>query len=394
MRIGMFSECYEPVQNGVTTSVRTLVEQLRALRHHVFVVAPHFSEHIDAGPFILRVPSVQTPLNRDYPFAYPWFPKLRRAIRRAAPDIVHSHNPFFVGMLAARVARRLDLPLVSTYHTLYNHYAHYLSFLPEPAIQTALRWWIPEYYNRCAQVIVPSAVAERSLRGYGVTAPVTAVPTAVPLPDPVLLTPEARLGARERWGIGPDDPLLLYVGRIAREKNLELVLAAFDAVWQRHPAARLLVVGGGPHLEECRVAAQGLAGGARVRFAGPVPHDELTPVYAAADVFVFGSTTETQGLVMAEARAAGTPCVVARGGGASETVRDGEDGFVVPPESTAFAQRVCWLLEDNRLRARFGENCLCSARGHTPDAMARRVLTVYDAALAARAKPVAPTAPR
>lgn len=377
MRIGMFSECYEPVRNGVTTSVHTLVQHLRRRGHHVILVAPHYASHRDQTPFVLRVPSLQTWINKDYPVAYPFYPRLRKQFGRLAPHIVHSHNPFFVGLLAARLAHQHGIPLVSTYHTLYSHYAHYLFFLPDAAVQGLLKWWIPDYYNRCAHVIVPSAVAEASLREYGVRSPITIVPTGVPLPDPALTNDEAKRAARAQWDIPDGCPLLLYVGRIAQEKNVELVLDAFSDCAAKWPDARLLVVGGGPHLDACRKHAASLQGAERIIFAGPMAHDELPPVYAAADLFVFASTTETQGLVMAEARAAGTPCIVARGGGASETITEGQDGLIVPPERDAFSAAIMSLLEaPSRLDA-MRRACRELAHRFTPEAMTDAIVGVY-----------------
>ena len=377
MRVAMFSECYEPVQNGVSTSVRELVRELRRRRHNVVVIAPHYADHLDEQPFILRVPSFQTRFNADYPLAYPWFPKLARSLDRIAPAVLHSHSPFFVGLLAARLARRHDLPLVSTYHTLYQHYAHYVFFLPDPAIQSLLDWWMPEYYNRCACVIAPSRIAADSLRGFGVRVPIEVIPTGVPIPPAAQRDESARSAARARWGIPLDAPLLLYVGRIAQEKNLELVLQSFACVADGDSAVRLLIVGAGPHLDACRTRAARLPCGERVVLAGPVPHDDLAPVYASADVFVFGSSTETQGLVVAEARAAGTPCVVVSEGGASETVRDGEDGLVVPAELAAFSGAIGRMLHDLPMRRAMSESCARNARDWAPASMAQRVSGVY-----------------
>lgn len=380
MRIGMFSECFEPVQNGVSVSVRTLVDELRARRHHVFIVAPHHPNHQNT-PFVLRVPSWVTPFNATYPVSYPFFPRLRRKLCQVGPNLLHSHQPFFLGLLAARLARQADIPLVSTYHTLYNHYGHYLFFLPDSARQTLLEWWLPEYYNRCACVIVPSRVAEKSLRRYGVRTRIEVIPTAVPIPPPNRVDEAARLSVREQWGIPPAAPLLLYVGRLAKEKNLELVFNAFAHLAPEFPEARLMVVGGGPSEEEYRKRASTMAPGERILFMGAMPRKEIDPIYAAADLFVFGSTTETQGLVVAEARAAGTPCVVVDEGGASENVRDGEDGLVVPHDLGAFTRAICALLRDKPRLHAMREACRRNALRYTPNAMAERVTEIYEWAL-------------
>jgi glycosyltransferase involved in cell wall biosynthesis len=177
------------------------------------------------------------------------------------------------------------------------------------------------------------------------------------------------------------------VGRIAREKNPELVMCAFSLVADEHRDARLLVVGGGPYLDECRERARHLRNGERIVFAGPIPHEELTPIYATADLFVFGSSTETQGLVIAEARAAGTPAVVVTGGGASETVRNGEDGLVVQPELGEFAEAIRFLLGDSERLKRFAAACRRNAAEFTPGAMTERIVGVYERARAGASQP-------
>jgi glycosyltransferase involved in cell wall biosynthesis len=394
MRIGVFSECYEPVQNGVTTSLRTLVDGLRHEGHHVFVVAPRYAGHIDPDPFVLRLPSLHTWFSKKYPIAAPWVFRLSGPALHLAPSLVHSHNPFFVGLVAARYARDAGVPLVATYHTLYSHYGHYLKFVPDAAVQGLLRWWMPAYYNRCAQVIVPSRVAGDSLLSYGVRAPITVLPTAVPLPDPAHLTAAARAAARARPGVPADARLLLYVGRAAREKNIELVLEAFARAAATSPNCHLAVVGAGPHLDALRQAAADMVATDRVHIVGAIPHDELPPVYACADLFVFSSVTETQGLVMAEARAAGTPCILVRGGGASETIIHGEDGLVVDQDACAFAEAVSRVLGDAEMHATMRAHCRRRALLHTPDAMTRRVIDVYVQALSVRRSNASAHTPR
>jgi glycosyltransferase involved in cell wall biosynthesis len=285
-----------------------------------------------------------------------------------------------LGLLAARIARDLNIPLVSTYHTLYDRYLHYLFFMPTTASNSLLHWWMPEYYNRCANVIVPSRVAEQSLREYGVSVRITVIPTGVALPPERALTPGCAQAARDRWSIPTDAPLLLYVGRVAREKNIELLIEAFSIVAEHHSHARLLLIGGGPYLDTCRRAALDAPYGDRIVFAGPLPRVEIDPAYAAADLFVFGSTTETQGLVVAEARAAGLPTIAVDAGGAAESIKDGEDGLIVPADPVAFATAVAELLADRpRLRS-MADACRTNARDYTPEAMADRVIDVYRSA--------------
>jgi 1,2-diacylglycerol 3-alpha-glucosyltransferase len=384
MRIGIFSESFEPVQNGVSTSVRTLIDELRAHHHRVVVVAPYYPDYVDDSPFILRVPSVRTPFNPNYPLSYPWFPNLRRNLTRIAPDILHSHTPFFLGLLASRIAKQDNIPLVSTYHTLYNHYGHYLVFLPPQAVEGLLEWWMPEYYNRCNHVIVPSKIAEQSLRQYKVETPVTVIPTAVPLPHEEDVSDQSRRKARERFKIPIDGKLLLYVGRIAQEKNIELAMESFQTVVQKHKDAYLLIIGGGPHYEACRKIVESFPDGDRIILAGPMIRAELDPFYAAADIFVFPSSTETQGLVIAEARAAGTPCVVVDEGGACETVVNEEDGIITKSDPEAFSKAILALLDDPSRMEGMRRKCLLNAQKYTPSSMGEKIIGIYEAVLEER----------
>ena len=381
MRVGIFSESYEPIQNGVAVSVRTLIDELRALHHHVVAIAPHYPDHTDGSPFVLRVPSMLTAMNADYPIPVPWFPRLKREIRKLHLDILHSQSPFFMGILAIRISRRYGIPHVTTYHTLYEQYLHYLFFMPGLVTQRMMDWWLPRFYNECACAIVPSRAAERNLRRYGVECRIEVIPTGVPLPPLESLGEETRNRVRRMHEIPVDAPLLLYVGRLAREKNVELVLDSFEDLALEFPEARLLIVGGGPHELALKSRAEAGDLNGRVQFTGPMPREDLDSVYAAADLLVFGSATETQGLVVGEARAAGTPAVVVDEGGASETVTDGVDGRVVPPNREAFASAIRALLKYDSVRLAMRDACLRSAPLYTPSAMAQRIVQVYDSVL-------------
>ncbi len=377
MRVAIFSESYEPVQNGVSTSVRTLIDELRIRHHKVTVVAPLYPEY-DDGPFVLRVPSFPAPLNIDYNLPYPWFPKLKKEFAKLDPDVIHTQSPWFLGMLGRRLAQQQNLPLVTTYHTLYNHYGHYLLVIPKPAVESLLEWWIPEYYNRCTCVIVPSKVASESLHNYGVQSRIEVIPTGVPLPNESQVNEQAKQALRYRFGIPPDVPLLLYAGRISQEKNLELVLHAFALVSADNPSSRLLIVGSGPYEDACKKIALQMVCGDKIIFAGPLQHDEMFACYAAADLFVFGSGTETQGLVIAESRATGTPAVVVNEGGAPENVQHGSDGIIVESDPYAFAAACNTILKSPSKLKSMTRACLQNAKQFTPEKMAEKVLEVYE----------------
>ena len=395
MRVGLFTESYDPIINGVSTSVKTLAAELAAAGHAPVVIAPRFPGFADetqsADPPVLRLPSLRTRLNPSNPFVVPpvvgWTPSLLRADndRRTALDLVHTQQPFGLGMHGRRYARRRGVPLVSTYHTLYDEYLHYFPFLPRPATRTLMARHLRRYYNDCDAVIVPSRAAGRVLERLGVTeTSLHVVPTGVPPPPAVM--PRAVEQARSAFDLPPDAPVLLFVGRLAREKSLDLLLRAFarlPADGASAPPPILLLAGSGPYLPACRRLVRDLGIEARVRFAGFLSRTQLAPVYAAATLFVFPSATDTQGVVLSEAQSHGLPCVVVNGGGAPEFVRDGVDALVVPPRDVAaFHAAAAVLLADPARRRAMGEAALTNPLRPTPAGMARQIIGVYEAALA------------
>ncbi|HLJ55620.1 MAG TPA: glycosyltransferase [Chthonomonadaceae bacterium] len=383
LRIGMFSESFHPVQNGVTTSVRTLIGELRKLGHHVWVFAPEHHDQPAHETNVVRFPSFVTQFNPEYPLVYPFLPRIRLAsqIERLKLDVIHTHSPFVLGLTGADLAIRRGIALVSTFHTLYNEYSHYVSFLPESFTQGILEAYLPWYYNRCAIVTAPSQVAADHLAKTGVDRPIEVVPTGIPIPDPESIDARKQDSVRDRLGVASGQAMLLYAGRLAPEKQIGWLIDTFACILDRAPDAILAIAGGGPMADELADHARATGVARSVRFLGPVPRAEMDPIYAAADVFVFPSPSETQGLVIGEARAAGTPAVVVDAGGGPETVRDGIDGFRVPEgDKAAFASRVLELLNNRELLAQVSARARETARDQSPERMSQRMLEIYERA--------------
>lgn len=377
-RIGMFSESFHPVQNGVSTSVRTLIAGLRSEGHHVCTFAPAHMRQPEAESNVLRFPSFVSAFNRDYPLAFPFYPRLALETHfdRLKLDVIHTHTPFVMGLTGAKLAMTREVPLISTFHTLYSQYTHYVPFLSDSVTESLLEHYLPWYYNRCAEIICPSQMAARTLRAYGIERPINVIPTGVPIPPAELLSDENRRCTRERIGVPNEAPLLVFAGRLAKEKNLDWLLEVFGLIRHTIPNAILALAGDGPYSEELKNLASPL--GKSLLFIGPMLRRELDMLLAASDVFVFPSPTETQGLVIGEARAVGVPCVVVDMGGAPETVIDGEDGFRVPEgDKTAFATHVIQLLTNKSLARRMRATARKNALRYAPDRMVKSVLDVY-----------------
>ncbi|MFN2448877.1 MAG: glycosyltransferase [Candidatus Baltobacteraceae bacterium] len=329
MRAGFFTEVYRPVVNGVVASIDALAAGLRELGHEVSVFAPGAPGSDRDEPPVFRIPSLPLPIASPYRLTVP---HVRRGPRHAVIDhlqIVHAHSPFVTGWMAARIARRLRVPLIYTYHTRLEEYAHYVPFEAN-ATKRAAEALTRTYANTADAVVVPTHAMQERLLELGVEVPIEIVPSGI---DLELFGGGRRSDAlRTRLGVKPGQRLLFTVSRLAREKNIDLLLHALART--RVPAL-LAIAGEGPYEPDLRALVQSLGLQDRVVFIGPVQREELPHYYASADAFVFASVTETQGMVLAEALAAGASVIAAD----VPQVRDvlGGAGAVAAPDASAFA---------------------------------------------------------
>jgi len=388
LRIAIFSDSFAPVINGVSVSIEGLIEELRAMGHSVHVFTSSYPNYMEKDPNVIRFRSIMTRFAKSYPLAIPPFSPFKKEFRRLRFDIVHTHTPFTVGLIGKNWARQSRIPLVSTYHTLYEEYAHYVPFLPKRFVQFLIARNTNRYYNQCAHIIVPSEIAKENLLEHRVRQPITIIPTGNPAPRK-----RSREDARTEIGAKPETKLLLYVGRLAREKNLVLLFRALKIVLSKRRDIQLWLVGDGPDAENCKRKVRLSGIGDYVVFTGAVPRSKVDGYYAAADVFVFPSTTETQGLVIGEALSYGLPVVVVRGGGASIMLEHGETGFVVDNEPQDFANSVLALLSIPALWGRISTNARRFSRQWTFRDMAQSVLEVYEQVLSTP-KTISPPLPR
>lgn len=388
MRVAIFTESYEPIVNGVSVCVRTLRDELICRGHDVFVFAAAFKGHDDARGDVFRFPSFHTVLMPDYPFPVPYSPRLRETFESLKLDIVHTQTPFLLGMMGARWARQYGVPLVSTNHTLYTEYSHYVPVRPKALTRAFLIRLMRWYYSGCDAVVVPSGPVEKILRSFGVRTRVEVIKTGVVSAAP--LAPEDRVRVRQSYGVAEDGFLLLYVGRIAREKNLTMLLRAFAAVSDRHPNTRLVLVGGGPALAETKQFAGELGIAGQLEFVGMLPRCQIDPILGAADAFAFPSTTETQGIAICEALSAGLPVVAVDAGGIPENVQPGVDSFLTHDDPHEFADRISFLITHERERREMGEQARVNAANFSIERMVsdfeRFYASVIEGAAAAQPK--------
>jgi glycosyltransferase involved in cell wall biosynthesis len=378
MRVLFVSDVYFPRVNGVSTSIRTFRADLAQLGVETLLVTPAYpGAERDADPSILRVPSGGVP--RDPEDRRFLGGPLKRVLDRelaSRVDLVHIHTPYIAHYAGCRFAREHGLPVVATYHTFFEDYLHhYVPILPR-----GIGRWIARRFtlSQCADVaelISPSAPMREALQAYGVTTPIEVLPTGLAA-ESFIRGDGARF--RRQFDLPPDRPLLLYVGRVAFEKNIDFLLRMFVKVLTRRPDALFVIAGEGPALPHLTRLARELGIQAAVRFIGYLDRrTDLPNCYAAGDAFVFASRTETQGLVLLEAMAQGTPVVSTAELGTRSILTAECGAFVVPEEEEAFSGAVVQALKlapDAPRRAQLRAH----AESWASLAMARRLVTFYE----------------
>lgn len=330
LRVGLFTEIYRPVVNGVVTSVEALAVGLQRAGHDAFCFAPKMpGASSEEGP-VVRIPSLPLPTRTSYRLTLPLLSRrdLKTVVERLT--VVHAHSPFVTGWMGMRFARKYGMPLVYTYHTQLEAYAHYVPF-ERNATRFAASRLTRTFANLTDAVIAPTPAMADRLRELGVTVRIETVPSGI---DIELFSAGRRSeSVRAKAGARNGDRLLLCVGRLAKEKNLDLL---FTALARTNDATlRLAVAGDGPLRHDLVRRARESGAGDQIRFLGLVAHAELPDLYASADAFVMPSTTETQGIVQAEALAAGATVIAADAPQNRDVL--GADGLLVPPTAGAFA---------------------------------------------------------
>lgn len=340
LKVLMLTNTYLPHVGGVARSVQSFAEALRERGHAVRVVAPTFDGMPRGEKHVLRVPAIQRFNGSDFSVRLPVPGLLSSTVDEFEPDVVHAHHPFLLGDTALRLARWRNLPLVFTHHTMYEQYTHYVPG-DSPALRQFAVRLATDYANLCDHVIAPSESIRDILVRRGVVPPITVIPTGI---DASRFGHGDGAAARAQHHIPPDARVVGHVGRLAPEKNLEL-LARVVAQLVAEPAERTgetgeagvhaLFVGSGPSATAIRqqFAAHGVAD--RLHLTGSLSGQALVDCYHAMDLFAFASTSETQGMVLAEAMTAGVPVVAVDAPGAREVVVDGTTGRLLPDTSEA-----------------------------------------------------------
>ncbi len=341
MKVQIFTNNFLPRISGVAVAVNFLNTALNTAGHQTMIVAPDYGYGRKIrGIEVFRVRSLYLkPKRVAMPFANIDEPAIREVTDNWEPDIIHSHHPFGLGKAALDMADSRQVPLVYTFHTLYDFFAHYL-LVDTEKVRKAVRDYVVRYANLCDLVITPTEPIKEYLRSEGVTAPMEAVPTGIDFSRFEKVKAEQVEELREKYGLDRFDKVLLYVGRISREKNVYLALSALQKLTERGRNYCLLFVGDGPEISGLSRQAEEWGISDRVIWGGFLDQDSLAGAYFAGDVFLFPSLSDTQGIVLYEAEAAGLPIIATDSMASRAELRQGKNGLFSQNDPADFADKI------------------------------------------------------
>jgi 1,2-diacylglycerol 3-alpha-glucosyltransferase len=394
MRVVITTDAYWPRINGVTVAVDTYRKCLQRLGHTVFVIAPRYPTSLSGMDVpddhqVFRFPAFSFPWSPEDRMGYPtarW--GITRLLEELKPDVVHSHTEFTIGFGGKAYCLRNDVPHVMTCHTYYEKYiSTYVPVVPARVAHAVVSSWSRADYRLIDALTVPSRWLAELIRSYGVDCPIYVIPTGIAPEDfSVPVEERADIAARLETKTPPlaGRRVLLYAGRIAREKNIDFLVDAMQLIAARVPEALLLVAGRGPYDAKLKARVQDRDLASNIHFVGNLDRKELAYALSLSETFLFASKTETQGLVMVEAMMCGTPVVAVRSPGTEEVIVGDRGGYLVDEEAGLFAEKVLLLLNDNRHRARKRQEARSVAQEWTAQHMTEKLLVLYENAIKAR----------
>ncbi len=378
MKIGLFTDTYFPQINGVVSSVCMLKENLEKLGHQVFIFTIKDPLATKDEPNVYRVPS--------FPFAKAWrlgvfyHPRLVRKIKSLQLDVIHTHTEFSLGLFGRAMARELQIPHLHTYHTIFEDYTHYIVKFSalNPIAKTAVRKFSANFCNAVDQVVAPTEKVKELLLSYNVRQMINVIPTGIELDKFVKARYKQNMISKLRteFGIRPSERVLLYVGRLAEEKNLEELFRLLSAYLHRKQDVKLVLIGDGPSKVELEGLAKSLRIQDQIIFAGVKPWADIARYYQLGEVFVSASQSETQGLTYIEALASGLPVVAKADLCLEGVLKNNENGFAFHDEAE-LESALDQILNSDFEKERLAHGAVKSVEAYSAVHFAKQIEAMY-----------------
>lgn len=388
MNIGLFTDSYYPEVSGLVTSINVLQKELKKRGHNVYIFTTSNPCTRQKGLSVFRLPSMPFIFLKSRRIGMFYSPRAAKCVKRLKLDIIHTQTEFSLGIFANIMSKQLGIPTVHTYHTLYKDYVHYIAMDKFKRFSHDLvRVLSRNFCNGCSTVIAPSMKVYDLLKDYGVTKPIKVIPTGIELFrfNKENQTQEDLLRLKERLGIKRDAPVILFIGRIAREKSIDIVLRQIPKVLRAIPDAKYLIVGDGQTVGDLKALAKELGIENSVVFAGEQPWEKIGMFYRLGDAFVSPSVTETQGLTIIEAMASDVPVVAKKDKNIEGLIDNRFNGMVFNSENE-LADILIELLSDKGLSQSIVSNAQKTVEQYSSEIFAQNVEAVYKEVLESRSK--------
>ena len=374
----MISDVYFPRINGVSTSIQTFKIEFEKLGHHVYLIAPSYEEH-DVEKNIFRIPSHKIPFDpEDRMMSYKSIVQLASEFKNI--DLMHIHTPFVAHYAGVKLGKILGIPCIATYHTLFEEYLyHYIPLIPKQILRFFTRRFSSSQNDQVQGVIAPSSIIVNLLKEYGVQNNITIIPTGI---DSNKFESGDKEKFMSKYKIPKDKNILLNVSRIAFEKNIGVLIKVLDKVKTYVPNIFMIIAGEGPAKKSYMEQANKLGLDNDIAFVGYLDRNtELIDCYHCADIFVFSSKTETQGLVLLEAMASGIPVISVAEMGTKDVLKDCKAAEITTCEIPDFADKIISLLHNqNKLNSLKSEAKSYAAEWDST-ALAKKMLKFYQSVL-------------
>lgn len=399
MKVGMFTNYYTPSKGGIETSVINLCKGLNQAGHETFVFAPEYPNYADKEKNIFRYKSIHFNYGgyfyiipiifgfKSGPGAEPFYiiptpfsSKMDSVVENLKLDIIHSHQPYSLGNEALRLAKKLNIPLVFTYHIRYEDYCHYIPFIPKSISQKYIRKITTKYSNKCDVVIAPSTAIKKLLVDHQVKSPISVIPSGIDI-DNFAKNSGQREKTREKYQIKDGDIALITACRLTEEKNVEFLVKSFGRIKSLCKSVKFLIVGDGAVRKKLEQIAKNLGIKDSIIFTGLADKKEIINLYQASDIFIFASLTETQGLVAVEAMASGLPVTAIKASGIEDMVQSGEDGILTGNSIDEFTGAVIKVINDKSLREELSKRAKINSKKFTIEIWTEKIVKLYQSLL-------------